>query len=75
MFTRPDARGCGVAIAILANLEDIARSLGATRLLLETGVRQPEAIRLYERSGFLRVEPYGEYIGSSLSVCMGKSLR
>ena len=55
-------------------LEAEARSLGAKRLVLETGVRQPEATGLYERAGFDRIEPFGEYVGSAFSVCMAKDL-
>ncbi len=51
-----------------------ARALGASRLVLETGDRQHEALALYERAGFARIAPFGEYVGSPLSVCMGKSL-
>ena len=47
---------------------------GATRLVLETGVRQPEALGLYASAGFERIELYGEYVGSELSVCMAKAL-
>ena len=54
-------------------LEAEARQLGATRIVLETGVRQPEAIGLYESAGFDRIEPFGEYVGSAFSVCMAKS--
>lgn len=75
MYTAPAARGQGVAGRVLAELERIAGGeLGATRMLLETGVRQPEAIRVYERAGYARVAAYGEYVGSALSVCMSKSL-
>jgi putative acetyltransferase len=74
MFVVPAQRGRGVAGRVLAVLEERARGLGATRLILETGTRQPEAIALYARSGFARIEPFGEYVGAPLSVCMGKSL-
>jgi putative acetyltransferase len=74
MYTRPSVRGHGVAGVILLGLEAAAHALGATRMLLETGVRQPEAIALYERAGFARIEPFGEYVGSPLSVCMGKDV-
>ncbi len=74
MFTLRQMRGKGVGRAVLRLLEKTARSLGAKRLLLETGVRQPEAIALYEREGFARIEPFGEYIGTPLSVCMAKPL-
>jgi GNAT superfamily N-acetyltransferase len=74
MYVRPVARGNGVGRSILAALEDEARRLGMTRLVLETGVRQLEAIALYESMGFTRIEPYGEYLGSRTSVCMAKDL-
>ena len=74
MFVVPAQRGRGVAGQVLGVLEARARTLGATRLVLETGTRQPEAIALYSRSGFARIEPFGEYVGEPLSVCMGKSL-
>jgi putative acetyltransferase len=74
MYVRPGERGSGVGRALLATLETEARGLGLSRLVLETGVRQPEAISLYERAGFSRIAPFGEYIGSALSVCMAKEL-
>jgi len=61
MYVRPDARGRGVARAMLARLEDEARGRGVTRLVLETGDVQHAAIRLYERAGFTRCAAFGEY--------------
>jgi putative acetyltransferase len=74
MYTRTTARGRRVAAHVLAALEDEARALGLGRLVLETGVRQPEAIRVYTRAGFVNIEAWGEYLDSPLSVCMGKDL-
>jgi GNAT superfamily N-acetyltransferase len=74
MFTLPESRGQGVALAVLCFLEEAARGLGARRVVLETGERQPEAIALYAKCGFVRIEPFGEYLGSPLSVCMEKAL-
>jgi putative acetyltransferase len=74
MYVSPEERGCRVGRALLAALEAEARALGMARLVLETGERQPEAIALYEREGFSRVEPFGEYVHSPLSVCMAKDL-
>jgi len=74
MYVVPEARGLGAGRAILAALEGEARALGLTRLVLETGVRQTEALALYERAGFSRTAPFGEYVGSPLSVCMAKAL-
>jgi GNAT superfamily N-acetyltransferase len=75
MYVIPAERGRGLGRVILASLEAEARALGLDRLLLETGVRQPEAIALYARAGFTAVPPFGEYVDSPLSVCMAKDLR
>ena len=74
MYVRHTARGNGVGRVILTALEDEARQLGMKRLVLETGVHQLEAMALYERMGFARIEPFGEYVESRVSVCMGKQL-
>lgn len=74
MYVSPTVRRQGLGQALLAALELEARRLGVARLLLETGERQPEAVRLYERAGFARIPLFGEYIGSPLSVCMAKDL-
>lgn len=74
MYVVPSERGRGVGGRLLAELELTARGLGLRRMVLETGERQPESIRLYERAGFVRIEPFGEYVDSPASVCMGKPL-
>jgi putative acetyltransferase len=74
MYVAPAQRGQGIARLLLAHLEATARALGARRVLLETGVRQPEAIALYTRAGFTRIPAFGEYLDSALSVCMAKDL-
>jgi putative acetyltransferase len=75
MYVTPEARGQGVGKAVLAALETEARRIGARWLLLETGIRQTAALRLYEGSGFCYIEPYGEYRQSpKTSVCMAKEL-
>jgi putative acetyltransferase len=74
MYVRPAARGQRIAAIMLGALENEARALGLTRLVLETGVRQPEAIALYRRAGFAPIPAFGEYVDSPLSVCMGKDL-
>lgn len=74
MYTAPAARRTGVASLILTELESIARSLGARRLVLETGTRQTAAIALYRRLGFADIERFGEYADSPLSLCMSRPL-
>jgi GNAT superfamily N-acetyltransferase len=74
MFVDEAARGRGAGRAILDALERAARDLGCRRLVLETGVRQVEAVALYRRAGFVPIPPFGEYVDSPLSLCMGKAL-
>jgi GNAT superfamily N-acetyltransferase len=74
MYVAPEARGRGVGRQVLMELETEARRLGATRLVLETGPRQPEALALYSRAGFVEVPNFGEYVGCEFSVCMAKEL-
>jgi putative acetyltransferase len=74
MYVAPRARGLGVGRQIVAALEAEAVRLGATRLVLETGPRQPEAIAVYLRAGFVEIPLYGEYVGSNFSVCMAKDI-
>ena len=69
MFVRESARRGGVARAVLEDLEVKAVKLGYSVLRLETGVRQQPAMTLYERSGFARISPFGEYVGDPTSVC------
>lgn len=75
MYVVPSARGRGVARAMLAHLERTAREHGARAVVLETGLRQPEAIALYESSGYTPVPPFGFYCHAELSRSLGKPLR
>ena len=61
MYTAPDARHRGIASAVLRALEDSARRYGRRRMILETGPAQPEAIALYEKLGYHRIEDFGHY--------------
>ena len=74
MYVVPAARGTGVGGKILATLEDEARALAVRRLVLETGERQPEALALYRRAGFVEIPRFGAYVDSPLSLCMAKAL-
>jgi GNAT superfamily N-acetyltransferase len=75
MYVAPEARGRGVGRRVLLELEAQAQWLGATRLVLETGPRQPEALALYRRAGFAEIPNFGEYAGCEFSVCMAKELK
>jgi GNAT superfamily N-acetyltransferase len=74
MYVAPSARGRGVARALLAALEAAGAELGYRRLVLETGMRQQEAMGLYESAGWTPIEPYGAYRTSSLSRCYERLL-
>ncbi len=74
MFVRPDFRGKGMGKAMLARLAEYARSKGANVLRLETGIYEVEAIGLYERWGFERRAPFGEYVEDPMSVYFEKTL-
>ncbi len=74
MYTRPAARRRGVSRAILATLEAEAAGLGYRRVQLVTGIRQPEAMALYEAAGYRPVEPFGPFAGFDPIRCYGKDL-
>lgn len=74
MFVRPGYRGQGIAGKILTELENWAIELQFSKLILETGMAQPEAIALYTKSGYIRMPNYGQYENVENSVCMQKQL-
>lgn len=75
MYTVPGARGRGLGRQILGGLIARGREMGYARLVLETGDRQAEAIRLYESAGFTRIPNYGYYAGMEGSLCYELPLR
>jgi GNAT superfamily N-acetyltransferase len=74
MFVRLSYRGKGVSTAILRGLEAAARDRGWERLVLETGDRQPDAMRFYEREGYSPIPRFGYYVDSELSRCYERVL-
>ncbi|MGC5012253.1 GNAT family N-acetyltransferase [Streptosporangium sp. DT93] len=74
MFVTPAERGGGVAQALLAAAEDVARGRGASRIVLQTGPRQPDAVRMYLREGYTPVPVFAPYEGLAGSHCFEKSL-
>jgi ribosomal protein S18 acetylase RimI-like enzyme len=74
MYVRPEFRGMGFAKLMLNHLSDYAREQGISLLRLETGIHQHEAIGLYERMGFQRVPPFGDYKPDPNSVFFEKAL-
>ncbi|GIM95182.1 GNAT family N-acetyltransferase [Paractinoplanes toevensis] len=74
MFTAKSARGRGLGRRMLTTIEDSAREAGCTRLILETGDRQPEAINLYESAGYVRIADFGFYAGEDGVLSFAKAL-
>ncbi len=74
MFVDPEARGRSVGAALLARVEAEARELGLPVLNLETGTLLHAAHRLYERGGFTRCGPFGDYVEAEFSIYMTKAL-
>ncbi|NIA55392.1 GNAT family N-acetyltransferase [Massilia sp. TW-1] len=74
MFVDERKRGLGTGRKLLEHLVMFARMSGLSVLRLETGIHQPEAIGLYERLGFERCEPFGDYRDDPLSLFMEKPL-
>ena len=72
MFVKPEWRGQGIAKKILSELEIWAAELNYSECILETGKKQPEAIGLYQKSGYQLIPNYGQYEGVENSVCMRK---
>lgn len=74
VYVRPEARGRGVSRLLMTAVEDVARELGETRILLQTGLKQREAIALYESSGYEHVPAFAPYDGLENLVFMAKEL-
>ncbi|MGB0101445.1 MAG: GNAT family N-acetyltransferase [Nocardioides sp.] len=74
MYVAPRARGVGLARRMLAHLEASAAEQGADVTILETGLRQPEAIALYESSGYEPIASFGYYRDAPLSRCYARRL-
>ena len=74
VYVVSEARGQGAGGQLISELERLALDLGYDTLRLETGIKQPEAIRLYERCGFNCIPCWGAHASDPLSVCFEKVL-
>ena len=74
MFVLPEYRGKAIGHSILKELELWAAELNYHACVLETGKKQPEAIGLYQKAGYIITKNYGQYEGVENSVCMMKSI-
>lgn len=74
MFVKLNKRGQGIAGIILKELEAWCIELNYKNCMLETGKNQPEAIRLYEKSGYKIIPNFGKYVNCENSICFKKEL-
>jgi GNAT superfamily N-acetyltransferase len=74
MYVVEDHRGVGYARRLLADLESRAASVGYRRIVLETGLRQPEAVALYESSGYQPITGFGVYAKHTVTRSFAKDL-
>ena len=75
MYVTPESRGKRIAGEILLELENWATELSFTKCILETGKRQPEAIRLYQKNGYNLIPSYGQYSQDENSLCFEKEMK
>jgi GNAT superfamily N-acetyltransferase len=74
MYVKEEKRGKGVASIVLQELEKWCIELKREKCILETGLAQPEAIRLYTKNNYQRIPNYGQYEQVVTSVCFEKLL-
>lgn len=74
MYVRQESRGQGIASAALAELEQWALELGYSRCILETADSMVDAVGLYQKAGYKRIEKYGQYADVETSVCFERVL-
>ena len=75
MFVPLEQREKGIAKEILSELEAWALELGNRKCILETGIKQLEAISLYKKNGYTFIDNYGQYAGVKNSICFEKLLK
>jgi GNAT superfamily N-acetyltransferase len=74
LYVLPAHRGRGVSAGLLTAVEQTARHLGAGRIVLQTGDRQPDAERVYARTGYTRIPIFPPYEALTHSRCFQKIL-
>jgi putative acetyltransferase len=74
MYVPLEKRGKGIASLVLSELEKWTGELGYKKCILETGIKQPEAIRLYQKNNYAVIKNYGQYAEVESSVCFEKEV-
>ena len=75
MYVPLSQRNKGIASLVLHDLESWAKEIGYQKCILETGIKQPEAISLYKKNDYTIIDNYGQYAGIENSVCFEKMLK
>ena len=75
MFTNEEVRGKGIATQVLFELEQWAKLLNYDSIVLETGIRQTEAVQFYKKNLYKNISNYGQYIGLENSLCFQKTIK
>lgn len=75
MFVPLEKRGKGIASLVLTELESWAKELGYRKCILETSIKQLEAIALYKKNNYKVIKNYGQYSEVADSVCFEKHLQ
>ena len=75
MYVAPSLRGSGIAQELMVLLEKHAIENDFTIIKLRAGAPQPEALRFYEKSGFIRIAPFGKWINDNTAICFQKELK
>lgn len=70
MIVDPDHAGQGVGRHLVTAILQSARERNLRAVLLEVGIRNVEARRLYERAGFRNRGPFGRYEQSAIATFM-----
>jgi putative acetyltransferase len=74
VFVYDEYRGRRLSLEIMEYLETALAEQGISVFRLETGIKQPEALGLYRRLGYIEREPFGAYRPDPLSVFMEKQV-
>ncbi len=75
MFTNEEVRGKGIATQVLFELEQWAKLLNYDSIVLETGIRQTEAVQFYKKNLYKNIPNYDQYIGLENSLCFQKIIK
>ncbi|MEU8423467.1 GNAT family N-acetyltransferase [Micromonospora sp. NPDC048835] len=75
MYVSPAHRGRGIAGGLLDVAREAAGQLGAVRIVLQTGDRQPDAIRRYEQAGYQPIPVFAPYDTLPYSRCFALTVR